>query len=96
MLSVLPMWGLGALAEASTPRNLEEKFRAGPSEMINLLTRAEWATLIGGHSIHQVCRSVQSNTERFYTFKQAKVGIAGSLLDVSYLEQTLRAIHVSI
>jgi hypothetical protein len=45
------MWGLGALAEASTPRNLEEKFRAGPSEMINLLTRAEWATLIGGHSI---------------------------------------------
>jgi hypothetical protein len=32
------------LAEASTPRNLEEKFRAGPSEMINLLTRAEWAT----------------------------------------------------
>jgi hypothetical protein len=47
-------------------------------------------------SWHQVCRSEQSNTEGFYTFKQTKVGIAGSLLDVSYLEQTLRAIHVSI
>jgi hypothetical protein len=44
--------------------------------MINLFTRAERANLIGGHSIHQVSRSEQSNTERFYTFKQAKGGIA--------------------
>jgi hypothetical protein len=64
--------------------------------MINLLTRAERTTLIGGHSIHQLCRSEQSNAERFYTFKQAKVGTAGSLLDVSNLRQTLRTIPVSI